>query len=48
MDESVVESRLDVANTDAVFFILAGSKLRWSVVSDLFFFNFTSFGYLLL
>lgn len=44
MDESVVEGGLDVANTEAVFGLLAGTNLGGTVVGDLLFLCFGSFG----
>jgi hypothetical protein len=46
VDESVIEGGLDVANTEAVFSVLAGSNVGWSVVGNGLFLDggFTSVG----
>ena len=46
MNEGVVEGGLDVANTETVLSILAGTNVGWSVVGNGLFLNggFTSVG----
>jgi hypothetical protein len=44
VDESVVEGGLDVADTEAVFGLLGGTNLGGTVVGDLLFLCFGSFG----
>jgi hypothetical protein len=48
VDEGVVEGGLDVADTEAVLGLLGGADLGGTVVGDLLFLSFGSFGRLLL